>query len=255
MHIIKFDQRFSPKLPSGAALLPDLAHSMTASRPVLYGHRRHFLQSGLQLGLALALSAVLFPGKLRASAPVKIIVFGDSLVAGFKLPEDEAFPAVLEKALRADGFDATVVNAGVSGDTTTDGLARFDWTFAEGADAVILELGANDMLRGLDPKLTRETLDAILAKLKARKIPVLIAGMLASPSFGADYQQAFDPIYPELAHKYDAPLYPFFLEGVMNRPTLQLADGMHPNREGVEKIVQNMLPSIELFIKSLSGRS
>jgi acyl-CoA thioesterase I len=205
--------------------------------------------------LALALSSLLFPRRLRASAPIKIVAYGDSLSAGYKLPAADSFPAVLEKALRKDGFDVIVVNAGVSGDTTADGLARFDWTFAEGADGAILELGANDMLRGLDPKLTGETLDALLAKFKARKIRVFIAGMLASPSLGEEYQQAFDPIYPELAHKYDAPLYPFFLKDVMNVPTLQLADGLHPNREGVEKIVQNMLPDVEQFIKNLSSRS
>ncbi len=205
--------------------------------------------------MAFALSALLFPGRLNASTPVKIIAFGDSLIAGYWLPEGDAFPAVLEKVLRVKGFDVKVVNAGVSGETAEDGLARFDWTFAEGADAAILELGANDMLRGFDPKLTRGTLDTILGKLKSRKIPVLIAGMLASPSLGVEYQEAFDGIYADLAHKYDAPLYPFFLKDVMNNPTLQLSDGLHPNREGVEKIVENMLPCVEDFIKNLSKRS
>jgi acyl-CoA thioesterase-1 len=255
MHIVKFDHGLVSKSQSSAQLTSDRVASRAETRPALYGHRRQFLQRGLSFGLALALSGLILPGRPRASAPIKIVAFGDSLSAGYRLPEAEAFPAVLEKALRADGFDVSVVNAGVSGDTTADGLARFDWTFAEGADAAILELGANDMLRGLDPKLTRETLDELLAKFKARKIPVFIAGMLASPSFGEEYQQAFDPIYPELAHKYDAPLYPFFLQDVMNVPTLQLADGLHPNREGVEKIVQNMLPDLERFIKTLSGRS
>ncbi len=201
-------------------------------------------------------SAILPPvPPLHAGTPLKIVAFGDSLTAGYKLAADEAFPAVLEKALRRDGFDVRIVNAGVSGDTTSDGLARFDWTFADGADGAILELGANDMLRGLDTRLTRQTLDAILGRLKARKIPVLIAGMLASPSLGAEYQEAFNRIYPDLAHTYDAPLYPFFLEGVMNNSKLQLADGLHPNREGVERIVQNMLPSVEAFVKTLPGRS
>ncbi len=200
-------------------------------------------------------SALLPVLPVRAAAPLKIIAFGDSLTAGYQLPAAEAFPAVLEKALRADGFDVTVVNAGVSGETASDGMVRFDWTFADGADGAILELGANDMLRGLDPKLTQLALSAILDRLQERKIPVLIAGMLASPSLGAEYQDAFNKIFQDLAHSYDAPLYPFFLEGVMNNRKLQLADGLHPNREGVEQIVQNMLPIVERFIKGLPGRS
>ncbi len=130
------------------------------------------------------------------------------------LPADAAFPAVLERALRRDGYDVSVVNAGVSGDTAAEGLARLDWALHDGADGVILELGANDMLRGLDPAHTREVLDRILAKLTARHIKVLIAGMRATPSLGAEYQQAFDKIYLDLAEKYSAPLYPFFLQGV-----------------------------------------
>lgn len=141
MHIVKFDHRSIPEFQPGTDLASDRAASMAEPRPVLYGHRRQVLQ----LGLAFALSALLFPGRLKASAPVKIVAFGDSLIAGYKLPEGDAFPAVLEKTLRAKGFDVNVVNAGVSGETAEDGLARFDWTFAEGADAAILELGANDM--------------------------------------------------------------------------------------------------------------
>jgi len=199
----------------------------------------------------LAVAASFLPGKAEAAKPLKIIAFGDSLTAGYQLPGDEAFPAVLEKALRADGFDVTVVNAGVSGDTAEDGLARFDWTFADGADAAIVELGANDMLRGLDTKLTFQTLDEILSRLKQRKIPVYLAGITASPNLGADYKKAFDQIFIDLSRKYNAPLYPFFLEGVMNVPKLQLADHLHPNREGVQKMVQNILPGIERFVKSL----
>jgi len=204
------------------------------------------------LGLVfLAVSASLLPGKAEAARSLKIIAFGDSLTAGYQLPGDEAFPAVLERALRADGFDVTIVNAGVSGDTAEDGLARFDWTFADGADAAIVELGANDMLRGFDTKLTFQTLDAILSRLKQRGIPMFLAGIKASPNLGADYRKAFDQIFIDLSHKYNAPLYPFFLEGVMNVPKLQLADHLHPNREGVEKIVHNILPGVERFIKSL----
>jgi acyl-CoA thioesterase-1 len=199
----------------------------------------------------MAVSVSIFPGGLHAARPLKIIAFGDSLTAGYQLPGNDAFPAVLERALRADGFDVTVVNAGVSGDTAEDGLARFDWTFSDGADAAIVELGANDMLRGFDTKLTFQTLDTILSRLKQRGIPVFLAGIMASPNLGADYRKAFDQIFRDLSHKYNAPLYPFFLEGVMNVPKLQLADHLHPNREGVQLMVKNILPSVESFVKSL----
>ncbi len=199
----------------------------------------------------LAFSALFLSGKVQAASPLKIIAFGDSLTAGYQLPGNQAFPAVLEKALRADGFNVNVVNAGVSGDTAEDGLARFDWTFADGADAAIVELGANDMLRGFDTKLTFQTLDEILSRLKQRGIPVFLAGITASPNLGADYRKAFDQIFKDLSHKYNAPLYPFFLEGVMNVPKLQLADHLHPNREGVELMVKNILPSVETFVKGL----
>lgn len=171
------------------------------------------------------------------------------------LPADQAFPAVLEQALRRDGYDVNVVNAGVSGDTAAEGLERLDWTLHGGADGVILELGANDMLRGLDPAHTREVLDQILAKLTARHIKVLIAGMRATPSLGAQYQQAFDKIYPDLAAKYSAPLYPFFLQGVTGDRNFTLADGLHPNRAGVETIVAGILPDVEAFLKTLTHGS
>jgi len=187
----------------------------------------------------------------KAGKLLKIVAFGDSLSAGYNLPADAAFPAQLEKALKSAGFDVEVVNAGVSGDTTADGLNRFDWSFGEGADAAIVELGANDMLRGMDPKIPRQNLETIFDRLKARKIPFLIAGMVATPSFGEDYRKAFDPIYPQLAQKYGAPLYPFFLDGVMGVKGLQLQDGLHPNREGVAHIVEAMLPMVESFLKSL----
>ncbi len=202
--------------------------------------------------LALLLCTMLVPASLQAAArPLKIVAFGDSLTAGYQLPADAAFPAVLERALRADGYNVTIVNAGVSGDTAEDGLARFDWTFSDRADAAIVELGANDMLRGLDIKMTAKTLDEIMSRLKQRNIPVLIAGILATPNLGAEYQKAFNQVYLDLAHKYNAPLYPFFLDGVMNTPALQLADHTHPNRAGVDLIVKKMLPLVEQFIKTL----
>jgi acyl-CoA thioesterase I len=186
---------------------------------------------------------------------MKLVAFGDSLTAGYLLPADQAFPAVLQKALRKDGFNVSVVNAGVSGDTTSGGLARLDWSVPEGTDAVILELGANDMLQGIDPAVTRANLDAIIARLQARHVKVLIAGMLASPSLGKDYTQAFDKIFPELATKYQAPLYPFFLAGVATHKNLTLADGMHPTGAGVDIIVAGLLPKVEALLRALPAKS
>lgn len=179
-----------------------------------------------------------------AAGPTQIVCLGDSLTAGYNLPADAAFPVVLEKALRARGLSVEVANAGVSGDTSAGGLERLDWSTPEGTDMVILELGANDMLRGLTPKIPRENLEAILRKLKARKIRVLLAGVLASPSMGREYKAEFDAIYPELAQKYAAPLYPFFLDGVIDAPGLIQADGLHPTRAGVEEIVRRIAPLV-----------
>jgi acyl-CoA thioesterase-1 len=189
-----------------------------------------------------------------AAKPVKIVALGDSLTAGYMLAADAAFPAVLEKALRRAGYDVSVINAGVSGDMAEDGLARLDWSVPDGTDGVILELGANDMLRGLDPAHTQQTLETIVTKLAARHIKVLIAGMEASPSLGRDYGRAFNAIYPTLAAKCQAPLYPFFLRGVAGDKNLELADGLHPNRAGVEKIVAALLPMSEHFVESLMRR-
>ena len=185
--------------------------------------------------------------------PVRIVALGDSLTAGFQLPADAAFPVKLEKALRAKGYDVEVANAGVSGDTAAGGLARLDWAVPDGTDAVILELGANDMLRGLDPKRTREALSEIVRRLKARGIEVLIAGMLASPNLGPEYGAAFNSIYPDLAQRYGALLYPFFLEGVALDPALNLADRLHPNARGVDRIVAGILPSAETLIARVKG--
>lgn len=179
------------------------------------------------------------------SRPIRIVAFGDSLTAGYLLPESASFPNQLEAALKARGHDVVVENAGVSGDTTAAGLARFDWSVPEGTDAVILELGANDALRGLDPKLARTNLDAIVTKLKARGIPVLLAGMLAPKSLGSDYAAAFDPIFGDLAKTHDLILYPFFLEGVATDPALNLDDGLHPNKMGVARIVEGIMPKAE----------
>ena len=179
-----------------------------------------------------------------AAAPLRLLAFGDSLTHGYGLPAGETFPEQLEAALRADGLDVTVINAGNSGDTTAGGRARLDWALADRPDAVLLELGANDGLRGLDPAATYDNLDAIMARLSAAGLPVLIAGMLAPPNLGREYGDAFNAVYPRLAEKYAAPLYPFFLEGVALEAKLNQADGIHPNAAGVAEIVRRIRPQV-----------
>jgi acyl-CoA thioesterase-1 len=191
------------------------------------------------------------------SAPVRaetinLVGFGDSLMAGYELPPEQAFPAQLEKLLRAKGHDVAIANAGVSGDTTADGLARIDWSIPDGTKGVILELGANDALRGLSPEQSRDNLDQMISRLKARGIPVLLAGILAPPNMGADYEKAFNPIYEQLADKHGLDLYPFFLDGVAMQPQLQLKDGMHPNGEGTRVMAEKFLPAADVFLKSLA---
>ncbi|HEX9209559.1 MAG TPA: arylesterase [Bradyrhizobium sp.] len=187
-----------------------------------------------------------------AAKPVKLVVLGDSLSAGLGLPAQEAFPAKLQKALQAKGIDLDMVNAGVSGDTSSGGRDRLDWSVAEGTEGVIVELGANDALRGIDPDLTRAALTDIVARLKARKIPVMLCGMMAPPNYGADYAARFNSIYPDLAKKFDVPLYPFFLDGVAADAKLNQADGIHPTAAGVDIIVSNMLPTAEAFLRTIS---
>lgn len=172
------------------------------------------------------------------------MVLGDSLTAGYGLPQGEAFPVKLEAALRARGFDVSVLNAGVSGDTTAGGLARLDWALADKPTHAIVELGANDGLRGIDPAVTRKNLGAILAKLKAAGIPVLVAGMYAPPNWGKEYAEAFARLFPDLAREHGAALYPFFLDGVAANPSLNQPDGIHPNEKGVAVIVERILPQV-----------
>lgn len=217
--------------------------------------RRLFVQIPLAAVFSGAIPLQPRPAAAAKAARLKIIAFGDSLIAGPGLPADATFPAVLEKALRADGHQVTVINAGVSGDTAFGGLTRLDWAIADGADGLILELGANDMMRGIDTDVTRGALDGILAKLKQRNIKALIAGMKASPSLGQDYEARFDSIYPELAAKYQALLYPFYLEGVAANPSLTLGDGLHPNAAGVEHIVKAMLPLVLVFLQQIEAAS
>ncbi|GAB4228844.1 MAG: arylesterase [Methyloligellaceae bacterium] len=183
-----------------------------------------------------------------------IVALGDSLTAGFGLAREAAFPRQLEAALRKRGHKVRVINAGVSGDTTAAGLARLDWALGPRADAVILELGANDALRGLEPGQARANLDAILTRLREKGIPVLIAGMLAPRNLGADYAARFDSIFPDLAKKHGALLYPFFLEGVAGKQALNLPDGLHPNARGVAVIVARILPYVEKLLARAQAR-
>ena len=183
-----------------------------------------------------------------AGRPIKIVALGDSLTAGLGLPANEGFVPRLQAVLAAKGIAAEVINAGVSGDTASDALARLDWSVPEDTDAVILEVGANDMLRGLKPQLTRTALDTILQRLKERHITVLLCGMRAAPNLGADYAAAFEGIYPDLASKYGIPLYPFFLDGVAADLGRLQRDGLHPNAAGVEVVVEGILPKVELLI-------
>ena len=212
----------------------------------------HMLVLGLALmaaGTASAQAPLAGPTK-----PIKMVVLGDSLSAGLGLSAPAAFPARLQKALQANGIAVNMINAGVSGDTSSGGRDRLDWSVPEGTEAVILELGANDALRGIDPSVTRAALTDILTRLKARGIAVLLCGMVAPPNYGSDYSARFNAIYPELAKSFGVPLYPFFLQGVAADAKLNQADGMHPTAEGVDVIVKNILPMVEAFLGSISGQ-
>ena len=183
-----------------------------------------------------------------------IMAFGDSLTAGLGLDPAQAFPARLEAALKARGHDIVIANAGVSGDTSAAGADRLDWSLAPETDAVIVELGSNDALRGIDPAETEKALDDILSVLKARRLPVLLAGMLAPRNLGADYGKKFDAIFPRLAEKHGVLFYPFFLDGVAAEPTLNQPDGLHPNSKGVDMIVARILPITEDLVKQASSK-
>jgi len=202
-----------------------------------------------------ALMAAVWPGGADAAQRETVIVaFGDSLVAGYQLPPGKSFPAQLEDALREEGRNVRVINAGVSGDTTADALARLDWALPDDADAVIVELGANDALRGFDLAETRRALDEILEKLTARGLPVLLAGMEAPRNYGEDYADRFRQMFAELAKKHDTLFYPFFLEGVAMNPALNQPDGIHPTAEGVAVIVENILPKVrDLIARARDG--
>ena len=198
------------------------------------------------LDMTLARAAFADEGK-----PVKLVVLGDSLSAGLGLSAADAFPAKLQKALRDKGIAVDIGNAGVSGDTASGGRDRLDWSVPEGTQGVILELGANDALRGTDPSLTRAALSDILTRLKARGIPVLLCGMLAPPNYGKDYAERFNTIYADLSKSFGVPLYPFFLDGVAADAKLNQADGIHPTSAGVDIIVKTIMPTVEAFLGAI----
>jgi acyl-CoA thioesterase I len=213
--------------------------------PRSYGGWPALVQTFALVVAALAL-AVQLAG--AADGPVRIVALGDSLTAGLGLPANAAFPARLEQALRAKGIAVEISNAGVSGDTATGGLARLDWSVPEGTEAVIVELGANDTLRGIDPKVTRQALEEIVRRLRGRGIAVLLAGMRAAPNLGPDYARDFEAIYSDLAARNDLLLYPFFLDGVATDAKLNQRDGLHPTAAGVDAIVARILPKAEELV-------
>jgi acyl-CoA thioesterase-1 len=202
-------------------------------------------------GTAFAQNAPVQAVNAATDKPVKLVVLGDSLSAGYGLAAAAAFPARLQKALKDRGVNVDMINAGVSGDTSSGGRDRLDWSIPEGTQAVIVELGANDALRGIDPKITRSALTDIVSRLKGRGIAVMLCGMLAPPNYGRDYAERFNSIYPDLAKAFEVPLYPFFLDGVAAIAKLNQADGIHPTAEGVDIIVNNMLPTVETFLRPI----
>lgn len=205
------------------------------------------------LAVALCCCGGLMTGRPALAKALHLAALGDSLTAGFGLPAADAFPVRLQAALASRGYTVTIANFGVSGDTTAGGLARLGGVLAARPDGIILELGANDMLRGLDPDQAKANLDAIMRRAADAGIPVLLCGMRAAKNFGSEYAAAFDAIYPELAKKYDAVLYPFFLDGVTGHVDRTLPDGLHPNAAGVDVVVDRILPVAETFLARLGA--
>jgi acyl-CoA thioesterase-1 len=206
------------------------------------------------LKLSIVLALLLMIVNPAAAQTVTLLALGDSLTAGYGLQPSDAFPVKLEAALKARGHDVKVINAGVAGDTALDGASRVEWALSEDVDAVIVEFGANDALRGLPVPQAEQALDQLLGKLAQRELPVLLAGMRAPPNLGPEYQAAFDGMYPRLAEKHGSLLYPFFLDGVAAEVKLNQADGMHPNPAGVDVIVERILPSVEKLLEQAAAR-
>jgi acyl-CoA thioesterase I len=206
----------------------------------------------MKLSAVLAFLLLMF--NPAAAQTVTLLAFGDSLTAGYGLQPSDAFPVKLEAALKARGHDVKVINAGVAGDTALDGASRVEWALSDEVDAVIVEFGANDALRGLPVPQAEQALDQLLGKLGERKLPVLLAGMRAPPNLGPEYQAAFDGMYARLAEKHGTLLYPFFLDGVAAEVTLNQADGMHPNPAGVDVIVTRILPDVERLLEKAAAK-
>ncbi|CAN0346811.1 unnamed protein product [Phaeothamnion confervicola] len=221
------------------------------SAPRSYGEPARWVQRFMA---ALSIACVAGFQAFAAERPVRIVAFGDSLMAGYQLPASAAFPEQLEKALKAKGLAVEIANAGVSGDTASGGLARLDWSVPDGTDAVILGLGANDMLRGVEPQVTRAALDGMIRRLKTRGIEVLLCGMLAPPNMGADFARAFNAIYPELAAAHGVLFYPFFLDGIAADARLNQRDGIHPTAAGVAAIVDRVVPKTEELLARVKAR-
>jgi acyl-CoA thioesterase-1 len=232
-------------MPNGSAAI---AAQYRRSDPY---HAWRILMNLFFAGAFLIASSVM---QAKADSPVRIVAFGDSLTAGYGLNRNEAYPAKLQTALRAKGYDVTITNAGVSGDTTAQGLARLDWSVPQGTQAVILEFGANDFFRGVPPAVARKNLETIIEKLKARHIEVMLAGMYAPRNLGREYVNDSDKIYRDLAEKYGLVLMPFFLDGVAGIEKLNLPDGIHPTAAGVDIIVKKSLPVVESLIQRVQGR-
>lgn len=208
----------------------------------------------LAIAAICALFALGHSPALAQEPPARIVALGDSLTTGLGLPASQAFPVRLQAALKANGIAAEIADAGVSGDTAANGLARLDWAVGDNTDGVIVALGANDMLRGVDPTVTRQALDGILRRLAERKIPVLLAGMRAAPNLGEEFATRFEAIYPELAAKYGVLLYPFLLDGIAADAKLNQRDGIHPTAAGVERMVAGILPKVRELVGRIRQR-
>jgi acyl-CoA thioesterase-1 len=216
--------------------------------PWAYGPASRLVNAACRTAAAVFCAGLLLCGTAADANAAKLLALGDSLTAGLGLSPDQGFTTRLQAALQAGGYKVDVINAGISGDTTAGGLARLDWALADHPDFALVELGANDALRGIDPKETRANLDQILARLQAAHVKILLCGMIALRNWGPDYAHDFDGIFPSLAQKYGVPLYPFFLDGVALDPKLNQQDMLHPNAEGVDVIVKKLLPQVEALV-------
>ena len=228
--------------------MPGRRNVLASAQVVCTRRLVNVLTSFLLLATIATICAIPMRAMAGPAKPIHIVAFGDSLSSGYGLRQSQSFPVQLQKELKARGHDVLITNAGVAGDTTAAGLARLAWAIGDDTDAVILEFGANDALRGIDPKETRENLQKILAKLSERHIPVLLTGMRSPANWGDNYAESFDAIFPALAKEHGLVFYPFFLEGVVLNAKLNQDDGMHPNAKGVAEIVRQIIPSVEELI-------